>query len=78
MAKGGDLPMQRVLERYGRLIAMKRRKEHWTQVLRIELVRPFNLNKLLARPLINPCYPGMAREAKAQANPHWLSSPGYP
>jgi hypothetical protein len=37
-AKAGDLRLQRVLERYGRLIEAKRKKEHWKQVLRIEVV----------------------------------------
>jgi hypothetical protein len=37
-ARGGDSKMQRTLERYGRLIEMKRKKEHWKQVLRIEMV----------------------------------------
>ncbi|KAH6901372.1 hypothetical protein BKA70DRAFT_694221 [Coprinopsis sp. MPI-PUGE-AT-0042] len=36
-AKAGDLRLQSVLERYGRLIETKRKKEHWKQVLRIEL-----------------------------------------
>lgn len=36
-ARGGDSKMQRTLERYGRLIEMKRKKEHWKQVLRIEM-----------------------------------------
>lgn len=42
-ARAGDVYLQNVLERYSRLIAAKRWKEKWKQVLREEIVRLMTL-----------------------------------